>query len=82
MNTNEKAYWDAVSTVIRMELTAIGLTQADMAEKVGVSRDAMGNYLRGKRDMPFGVLVKVAESLGLTPHKLFGLAEDRLKQGR
>ncbi len=82
MSTEEKAYWEAVATVIRMEMAAAGLSQAKLGTAAGVGREAMSNYLLGKRDMPFSVLVKVSDALGLSPRALFELAETRLQRGK
>lgn len=82
MSTEEQTYWAAVATVIKMEMAAAGLSQAKLGAAAGVGREAMSNYLLGKRDMPFSVLVKVSEALGLSPRSLFELAEARLQQGK
>jgi len=82
MSTKEERQWAAVATVIKMEMAANGLTQAKIAAAAGVGREAMSNYLLGKRDMPFSVLVNVAAALNLTPRELFELAESRLEQGK
>ncbi|WP_155854315.1 helix-turn-helix domain-containing protein [Arthrobacter sp. MA-N2] len=82
MSTEESDYWAAVATVIKMEMAAAGMSQAKLGASAGVGREAMSNYLRGNRDMPFSVLVKVAAALGLSPRGLFELAEARLQQGK
>jgi len=82
MSIEESAYWTAVATVIKMEMAAADMSQGRLAAAAGVGREAMSNYLLGKRDMPFSVLVKVSGALGLSPRSLFELAEARLQQGK
>lgn len=76
---NEKAYWAAISTVIKMEMTAASISQAKLAEKVGVGREAMNAYLAGRREIPFGIFMKTIDVLGLTPQWVFEEAERRMK---
>lgn len=79
MAINEKEYWSAISTVIKMEMTANSTSQAKLAESVGVGREAMNAYLSGKREIPFMTFMKVVESLGVTPQWVFQEAERRMK---
>ena len=78
MNVDENAYWQAMATVIKMEMTANGLTQAKLAEAVGIARETLGNYLSGKREMPMPVFVKISVALNLSPREMFELAEKRI----
>lgn len=82
MSIEEKTYWAAVATVMKMEMAALGISQERLGAAAGVGREAMNNYLKGKRDMPFSVLAKASEALGLTPRELFERAEARLQQGK
>lgn len=80
MAIDEAKQWAAISTVIRMEMTAHdNMSQAKLAEAVGVGREAMNNYLGGKREMPIMVFMRVADTLGVTPHWIFQEAERRMK---
>jgi transcriptional regulator with XRE-family HTH domain len=78
MNVDENAYWQAMATIIKMEMTANGLTQAKLAENVGIARETLGNYLSGKREMPMPIFFKIASALSITPRQMFELAEKRL----
>lgn len=78
MSIDETQYWAAIAKVIRMEMVANELTQADLAEQVGVGREAISDYLTGKRKMPFPTYVRIAGALGLTPAGLATIAETRL----
>ena len=80
MAINEEKYWAAISTVIRMEMTAHdNMSQAKLATAAGVGREAMNNYLSGKREMPIKVFMRVADTLGVTPQWIFQEAERRMK---
>lgn len=64
--------------VIRMEMAAAGLTQLEVARSAGVHRETLSRYLGGRKDMPLGVLVRVAASLGTEVSTLMLAAEKRL----
>lgn len=82
MALNEEKYWTAISTIIKMEMTANGnMSQAKLATAAGVGREAMNNYLSGKREMPITVFMRVADALGVTPHWIFQEAEKRMGRG-
>ena len=79
MPINEESYWAAIFTAIKMEMTANELTQAKLAESVGISRDALGNYLSGKREMPFKTFMRIADALGTTMGDIISTADRRMK---
>lgn len=81
MALDEKKYWAAISTIIKMEMTARdNMSQAALATAAGVGREAMNAYLSGKREMPILVFMKVADALGVTPHWIFEEAERRMNR--
>lgn len=79
MAIDEKQYWAAIATVIKMEMTAHEMSQAKLAEMVGVGRVALNNYLSGKREMPFLTFMRIVDSLDITPQWVFTEAERRMK---
>ena len=79
MAIDEKRYWAAIATVIKMEMTAHEMSQATLAEKIGVGRVALNNYLSGKREIPFQTFMRVMDSLDVTPQWVFTEAERRMK---
>ena len=79
VNMNEKEYWAAIATVIKMEMTANSISQAKLAELVGIGREAMNAYLAGRREIPFGTFMKVIDTLNVTPQWVFQEAERRMK---
>jgi transcriptional regulator with XRE-family HTH domain len=78
MSINETQYWEAIATVIRMELAGRKMTQAELAGQVGIGREAVNDYLNGKRKMPFPTFVRIADVLGFTPAELASVAEKRI----
>lgn len=80
MAKDESKQWAAISTVIKMEMTAHdSMSQAKLATAAGVGREAMNNYLSGKREMPIQVFMRIADTLGVTPQWIFQEAERRMK---
>jgi DNA-binding XRE family transcriptional regulator len=51
----------------------VGLTQAELAEKVGVQPETLSRIETGKRTASLGLLVLLSESLDLELHELFRL---------
>lgn|GEM_PF-2134489 len=51
---------------------ARGMTQAELAERAGVTKNAVGDYERGRYAPGGVVLVRIARALGAEPWELFG----------
>lgn len=80
MTSKEQAYWEAISTVIQMEMLARGkMSQSALAKEVGVGREAMNKYLGGKSEMPIQTFMRVADTLGVTPQWIFQEADRRMQ---
>ena len=47
-----------------------GLTQKQLAEKVGISRSFLGEIENGKWDIGLTLLIKISNILGVHPSKL------------
>ena len=58
---------------IARQRRAAGLTQAELAEKVGVQPETISRLETGKRTVSLGMMVLLSESLGLELHELFRL---------
>lgn len=50
-----------------------GLTQAQLAEKIGVTQQTIWYYEKGRREMKSGVLIALSKALGCTVSDLLGL---------
>lgn len=81
MNNSTEEQWGVISDVIKFRMLRTGkMSQAELARRAGVGREAMNNYLNGKREMPVQVFMKVAEALGVTPQWIFEEAERILEE--
>lgn len=64
----------AVGARIRIMRQLLGLTQADLAQKVGCSKQAINTYETGRREAGYRNLTALSKTLGVTVDWLFGLA--------
>lgn len=55
--------------------TVLGLTQADLADRLNVVKQTIGNYERGDRDPDLSTIERLAEALHTTPSALCGWDE-------
>lgn len=53
-------------------LDEAGLTQADLAKRMGFSAPALSNYVSGARRMPADVLMRASAILGVSAEELWG----------
>lgn len=60
---------------LREERIAQNLTQEDMAKKLGITRQAYGNYETGKRDVDSQTLVNLVKILNVSVDYLLGLSD-------
>ncbi|MDC0764929.1 helix-turn-helix transcriptional regulator [Brevibacillus sp. AG] len=60
-----------VGKMIREIRKAQGLSQEQLAERVGTKHTDIGKLERGERNVTLKTLVRVASSLGIEIHKLF-----------
>lgn len=51
---------------IRKLRAAKGLTQQQLADKVGIYQDSIGYYEQGRAQPPWDVLYKIADALGVS----------------
>ena len=56
---------------IREARMRAGLTQADLARKLGISYQSIGQWERNGRNPKYETMQKIAEALGLTMNDLF-----------
>ena len=55
----------AIGNNIKRHRKARNMTQADLAEKIGVDNSAVSMWERGKNEPRMGMIVKVADALGI-----------------
>ena len=58
-----------------------GLTQAELAERLGISKSAVSMYERGNREPELGLLEAMADLFGVSVSALLGRAEPPLVNG-
>ena len=56
---------------IREHRLKLGLSQEDVAKKLGISQVAYGRYELGKREPTFSLIIKIAEVLQFEPGEFF-----------
>ena len=54
-----------------------GISQNMLADCIGVTRQAIGNYEKGKRECGFDVLMTLAEMFGVTTDFLIGYSDKK-----
>ena len=64
---NEKTIGDR----IREERESAGLTQLELANKIGITPQAVSQYERGIKNTKITTIYKFADAIGVSPSKLF-----------
>ena len=54
---------------------ARGMTQAEVAEKLGISKSAIGMYEQGRREPDLETVIKLAEFFSVSVEEMLGLRE-------
>lgn len=80
VTTPAERYNRAVGQELQGQISAAGSNIAEMARKIGISRSALDNYTKGKRDIPVPVLYTVCTVIRRNPHTMLRLAEERLQE--
>lgn len=57
---------------VRMMRQLLGLTQADLAKKIGVTNQAIATYEKGKREATYKNLIGLSRALSVTTDWLLG----------
>lgn len=65
-------------TAIRQIREAMGITQAEAARRLGLSRQAYSNYELGKRQADYETLLKIAEEFQVSVAALLGREESNI----
>jgi len=59
---------------LRDRARTLGLSDAEVARRAGITERRYGHYVTGRREPSLGVLLKICEVLATTPNHLLGLA--------
>ena len=78
MNTYAKDY----GNYIRERRLKMGLTQEEVAKKLGIHQVAYGRYELGSREPNFGLVIKIAQVLKVDPGEFFNgyIGEENVNQ--
>ncbi len=68
---------EAFASNLRARTVELGITQADVARRAGLSERRYSNYVTGRREPDLATLVRIATVLRTTPDRLlsFGTSE-------
>lgn len=80
-NTEDREFFVALGERIASLRKARNLTQAQLAEALGVSQQSVQAYEVGRRRMPVSSLPSVARVLEVSLEELFGEKQNRGKRG-
>lgn len=60
-------------------LDQTGMTQIELAGRIGVTRAAMSRYVSGDREPRFATLLRIAEELNVHVNELLGTEQDNFE---
>lgn len=61
----EDGAFDGYRMYLRNERIRCGMTQKDLAGRIGVTREALCQYEKGIREPSYGIMSKIAKELGV-----------------
>lgn len=68
----------AIGHQIKVDLAEREWTQQELADKVGITRETLGNYMKGHRQMPMAVFSSIAKAFECSPREFMARAEERI----
>lgn len=68
------------ATNLRKRAEELGLSNAEVARRAGLSERRYGNYVSGRREPDLATLVRIASVLGTTPNELLTDQKDSIEQ--
>ncbi len=60
---------------LKASLKSCGLSQVDLAKKIGMSQGVVNNYCTGKREPTLDVLILICKALDETADYLLGIVD-------
>ena len=67
---------DGLGEKLRGRARELGLTDAEVARRVGLSQSRYANYVVDKREPDFATFIKICHVLGTTPDLLLGFVAE------
>lgn len=81
MEYTGEEFGQALAAQLRAERAASGLTQDELARRIGVSKMSVRRYLSGERPVAVPHFVELASALGLTIDELIRRSNERIQDG-
>ncbi len=81
MTTGDRTFLRALGQRVAERRKAQGLTQAELAARLGISQQLVASYEGGRRRLPVALLPAVAQQLAVSVETLLGLANGTSKRG-
>ena len=72
---------EAAGVVLRHVRTEARLTDAEIAERAGLTRTSVNRYLNGRRDIPLGLVLAIADLAQQTPASIVERIEQQIARG-
>jgi transcriptional regulator with XRE-family HTH domain len=66
ISDDERAFFIALGARIALQRKACDITQVDLAERLGISQQAMNSFEKGRRRVPVSLLPVIAQTLHTT----------------
>lgn len=63
------------SKQLKLRAEMLGLSNAEVARKLGLSERRYSHYVTGAREPDLAMVVRIAKTLGTTPNELLGFSE-------
>jgi transcriptional regulator with XRE-family HTH domain len=81
MGSQEKVFFQALGTRIADARKALGMTQAQLADELGVSQQIVASYEVGRRRVQLALLPRLATTLAVSVEELIGVTSPSGRRG-
>jgi transcriptional regulator with XRE-family HTH domain len=81
MPTGDRTFLRALGQRVAERRKAQGLTQAELATRLGISQQLVASYEGGRRRLPVALLPALAQHLAVSVETLLGLTNGASKRG-
>ncbi len=72
---------EPLATNLRKYARLLGLSNAEVARRSGLTDRRYGNYVTGDREPDLATLIRISETLQTTPNDLLGISRERMAEG-
>lgn len=81
MRKGEEQFFKALGSRVCTRRTQLDMTQAQLADLLGVTQQVVASYEVGRRRVPASMLPDLAKALGVSIEDLLGMTNGRKKPG-